>query len=76
VGIAKDLKRTLEAESQERAAVPWWMGLTTIERAVAMSREIEGQLESFKQEHRAFEEALTRLGFAGHAAKRPRGLEQ
>ena len=76
MGIAKDLKRSLEEESQKRAAVPWWMGLTTIERAVAMGREIEGQLESFKQENRAFEAALVRLGFAGHPAKSPRRLSQ
>ena len=75
MGIAKDLKRSLEEESQKPAAVPWWMGLTTIERAVAMSHEIEAQLESFKEENRAFEAALSRLGFAGHPPKSARRLE-
>ena len=67
MGIAKELKRAFEEETQAKATVPWWMGLTTIERAVAMGREIEGQLASFKEENRAFEQALVRLGFAGHA---------
>jgi hypothetical protein len=46
------------------------MGLSTIERAVAMRDEIEGQISSFKDENRAFEAAFARLGFAGHPPKR------
>ena len=74
MGNLKDLKRALEDE-QAKAAVPWWMGLTTIERARAINAEIEGQVASFAEEHRAFEEALARLGFAGHPPapkRRPR----
>ena len=67
VGNLRDLKRAME-EEQARAAVPWWMGLTTIERALAMKAEIEGQVASFAQEHQEFEEAFARLGFAGHPA--------
>ena len=71
LGIAGDLKRRLEASEAAKAAVPWWMGLTTIERARAINAEIEGQVASFAEEHRAFEEALARLGFAGHTQARP-----
>jgi hypothetical protein len=71
VGNLRDLKRAMEDE-QAKAAVPWWMGLSTIERAKAMDAEIQGQLASFAQEHQAFEEALSRLGFAGHPPARKR----
>jgi hypothetical protein len=66
VGNLREIKRAME-EEEARAAVPWWMGLSTIERALAMKAEIEGQVASFAEAHKEFEEAFARLGFAGHA---------
>jgi hypothetical protein len=67
LGIAKDMKRAMEHETEN--AVPWWMGLSTIQRAAAMRDEIEAELASFKAENRAFAAAFARLGFAGHVGK-------
>lgn len=64
--IAKELKRVLSGEGEKPEVVPWWMGLTTIERAKAISAEIEGTLSTFSEENRQFREAFRRLGFAGH----------
>lgn len=64
--IAKELKRVLGKETGRLEVVPWWMGPTTIERARAMSAQIEGSLCSFAEANREFREAFRRLGFAGH----------
>jgi hypothetical protein len=68
VTVAAKIKRECEERAQARDAVPWWMGLSTIERAVAIKAEIEGQIASFDAERKAFGDALARLGFAGHKA--------
>jgi len=64
--ITKELKRVLSEEERKPEVLPWWMGLTTIERAKAISAEIEGRLSTFSEENRQFREAFRRLGFAGH----------
>lgn len=68
---AKELKRVLSDEEANDPALPWWMGLTTLERARAIQAEIEGQVASLAEENRAFRRALARLGFAGPMDESP-----
>jgi hypothetical protein len=63
--IAKELQKALSEETEHEPELPWWARLGTIERALAIKAEVEGQIASYKEENREFRQALARLGFAG-----------